>query len=150
MGENIWWLYIWEKVNIHNIKETPKCDSNQRTGQNKKTNYTNDLILKIARDFPGGPVVKTPPASTGETWVWSVVREDPAYLGAPKPVGNNYWACALERRSCNYWSPNALESVLHKKRGPLSTTREQPPLTTTRESLHVSTKTQHSHNYMYK
>ena len=36
MGENIWWLYIWEKVNIPNIRETPKCDSNQGTRQNKK------------------------------------------------------------------------------------------------------------------
>ena len=41
------------------------------------------------------------------TWVWSLIREDPTCRGATKPVRHNYWACALEPVSCNYWSPCA-------------------------------------------
>ena len=29
---------------------------------------------------------------------------------------HNYWACALKPGNCNYWSPSALEPVLHKRR----------------------------------
>ena len=34
------------------------------------------------------------------TQIW----EDPRYWGATKPVHYNYWACALEPGSHNYWS----------------------------------------------
>ena len=36
-----------------------------------------------------------------ETWVRSVVPEDPTYPGATKRV-HNYWACAPEPRNHNY------------------------------------------------
>ena len=36
--------------------------------------------------FPGGTVVKSPPANAGDT----VVREDPTCRGAMKPVHHNY------------------------------------------------------------
>ena len=29
-----------------------------------------------------------------ETWVWSLVQEDPIGQGASKPISHNYWACA--------------------------------------------------------
>ena len=58
-----------------------------------------------------------------ETWVWLLIREDPACHGATKPMGHNFWACALERGSCkcwatrcNYWSARPPEPVLHTKR----------------------------------
>ena len=50
------------------------------------------------------------------TWVQSLVREDPTCHGAAKPVHGNYWACALEPASHNYWSPHAYS--------PCSATRE--------------------------
>ena len=42
-----------------------------------------------------------------ETWVRSLVQEDPTCRGAIKPVRHNYWACALEPTSHSYWSPRA-------------------------------------------
>ena len=41
------------------------------------------------RDFPGGAVVKNPPANAG-TQVRSLVREDPTCHGATKPMSHNY------------------------------------------------------------
>ena len=39
-----------------------------------------------------------------ETRVQSLVQEDPTCCQATKLVHHNYWACALESRSCNCWS----------------------------------------------
>ena len=57
------------------------------------------------------------------TWVWALVREDPTYRGATKPMRHSYWTCALEPASHNYWAcapqllkPTHLEPVLHNKR----------------------------------
>ena len=41
------------------------------------------------------------------TRVRALVREDPTCCGATKPMHPNYWACALEPASHNYWSPHA-------------------------------------------
>ena len=41
------------------------------------------------RDFPGGAVVKNPPANAG---VQSLVWEDPTCCGANEPVCHNYWS----------------------------------------------------------
>ena len=41
------------------------------------------------KGFPGGPVVKNPPANAG-TWVKSLVQEDPKSCGATEPVHHNY------------------------------------------------------------
>ena len=38
------------------------------------------------------------------TWIWSLVQDDPTCRGATKPVHHNYWACALEPMSLNYWA----------------------------------------------
>ena len=48
--------------------------------------------------------------------VGSLILEDSTWHGANKPMGHNYWSCALEPRSPNFWSPCALESALHNKR----------------------------------
>ena len=57
------------------------------------------------------------------TRVWSLVREDPTCHGAARAVRHNYWACARESSSSNYWAqvlqllkPARLEPVLHNKR----------------------------------
>ena len=39
-----------------------------------------------------------------ETWVWSQIWEDLTYCGSTKPMHRNFWACALEPGSCNYWA----------------------------------------------
>ena len=57
----------------------------------------NDYVQNIG-DFPGGPVVKNPPATLWlriclpmqGTRVRALVREDPTCRGATKPVSHNY------------------------------------------------------------
>ena len=51
-----------------------------------------------------------------EAWVWALIQEESTCFGATKPIHHNYWTCALETGSCNYWSPCALEPVLCNKR----------------------------------
>ena len=41
-------------------------------------------IYKVAWDFPGGAVLKNPPANAGLVW------EDPTCRRATKPVHHNY------------------------------------------------------------
>ena len=57
------------------------------------------------------------------TRVRALVREDPTFCGATKPVHHNYWACALEPTSHNYWArvpqllkPMHLEALLCNKK----------------------------------
>ena len=54
---------------------------------------------KWSGGFPGGSVVKNLPANLGD-WVRSLVWDDPACLGATKPVCHSYWGCAVESRNC--------------------------------------------------
>ena len=48
-----------------------------------------------------------------ETWVPSLVREDPTHCGATKPVNLSYWTRARELRLLK---PESLEPMLHHKR----------------------------------
>ena len=48
------------------------------------------IILNL-RAFPGGAVVKNPPANAGDTRVQALVREDPTCCRATKRVCHNYW-----------------------------------------------------------
>ena len=82
------------------------------------------------RDFPGGTVVKNPPANAG-TWVRALVREDTTCHGATKPMCHNYWACVLEPACHNYWSPHtySLCSATREAtavRSPHTTTKSSP------------------------
>ena len=60
--------------------------------------------------FPGGSVVKNPPANAGDT---GSIPDLERYHSreASKPGHHNYWACALEPESHNYWAP-ALEVTM--------------------------------------
>ena len=72
--------------------------------------------------FPGGSVVKNQLISAGD--MGSIPGlESSTYNGATKPVHHNYWACALDPRSYNYWAQvpqwlksTTLEPMLHNKR----------------------------------
>ena len=50
-----------------------------------------------------------------ETWIGSLIWEDPTCCGSTKPERHNYWACAREPGSHNHWSMHALEPILHKR-----------------------------------
>ena len=69
-----------------------------------------------------------------KTRVLSLIREDPTCHKANKPVGHNYWACALEPNQ-QLPSPCILEPLLQNKRSHCKcmATTEKPPLATTRE-----------------
>ena len=60
--------------------------------------------------FPGGAVVKNPPANA-RTRVQALDWEDPTCRGASKPVCHNYWACVPP-----LLKPTRLEPVLCNKR----------------------------------
>ena len=87
---------------------------------------------------PGGAVDKNPLANAG-LWVLSLVREDPTCHGATKPMCHNYWACALQPTSCNYWNHHTLESEVANKRSHQS---EKP--------MHHNTDTQHRLTWLEK
>ena len=55
---------------------------------------------RMERGFPGGTVVKNPPANAGDTG--SIPGPGRSHM--PKPV---HRACALEPSSHNYWGPRA-------------------------------------------
>ena len=73
------------------------------------------VIKNLSKDFPGGSVVKNPPANAGNTWSVSDLGRS-LVPQATKPVHHNYWACTLQLGSCNYWSLLTLEPVLHNKK----------------------------------
>ena len=103
-------------------------------GQGSRQSHSNpsrqlSVCLKANQGFPGGAVVKNPPANEG-TRVRALVREDPTCHGATKPMRHNYWACALEPTSHNYWAhepqllkPVRLEPLIHNKRSPRTATK---------------------------
>ena len=53
-------------------------------------NQTDKLRKYFQKYFPGGTVVKNPPANAGDTGSRALVREDPTCCGATKPVRHNY------------------------------------------------------------
>ena len=85
--------------------------------------------------FPGGAVVKNPPANAGDTGSSSWSGKIPTCRRATKHVNHNYWACALESVSHNYWAcvpqllkPARLESMLcNKREDTASTTMKSSP-----------------------
>ena len=90
------------------------------------------LVRKVITvDFPGGPVVKSPPDNAGDTGsIPGLGRFQDPCQGVPKPVCPNYWARALESILCNRRS--------HCRRSPRTAAREWPLLAATRESPHSS------------
>ena len=63
----------------------------------------NSLEMQML-DFPRGSLVKNLPANAGDTWVQSLVLEDPTCWEATKPVCHSYWACAPEPGNRNFWA----------------------------------------------
>ena len=87
--------------------------------------------------FPGGAVVKNPPANAGDT------GSSPGPGGSHMPRSNQEHAPQL--LSLRVWS---LCSATRDRAGerPAHRDEEWPPLVTTRESPRTETKTQHSQN----
>ena len=124
-------FYRWRKT------KTKKCSA--KMGQDVK-NFILVLQGEIEIYFRASLVVQwlrilLPMQGTR---VRALVREYPTCHGATKPVHRNYWACALEPGSHNYWArvpqllkPACLEPVLHNKAkppqwGPRTATKRSP------------------------
>ena len=75
------------------------------------------VLLRVLKGFPGGSVVKNPPANEGD-WGSCLAPGDPTCPGATKPLGHNYKACAQEPRSRNYWSLRPRAHALQQERPP--------------------------------
>ena len=91
-------------------------------------------------NFPGGPVVKNPPANT-RTWVWFLVQEDPTGCRATKPVYPNHWTHELQVLSPCTWSLSFTARSHHTAvRGPSTTVKGQASLTTTRDSRRTAAR----------
>ena len=126
------------------------CYYTQKIRKIPPENYWTSMNLIVSRHkinaqgFPGGPVVRNPPAMQVPQ-VQSLVQEDPMYHGATKPVHHNYQASTLETASHNTWvhavhqlNPMSLELKLQNKRG----RRNEKPCPAIRESPRAATKTQ--------
>ena len=90
-------------------------------------------IKTISRNlggFPGGSVVKSPPANE-ESWVRSLIQEGPTLGGAARPVCHSCWACARETGSCDRWAHVQQLLELPQPGAPCSTTRETTAMRTT-------------------
>ena len=100
---------------------------------------------RYEQSFPGGSVVKNPPANTGDTDLIPGL-EDPTCGGANKPVGHSYRDCASELGSHSYWAhvpqlrkPQAREPMLHSKRSHCNerpANQSSPHLLQLEKSLH--------------
>ena len=69
--------------------------------------------------LPWWSVVRSPPASSGDKDPIPGLGGSHRLWGSQsctKPVHQNYWACAPQPMSCNYWSPQALQSMLLNNR----------------------------------
>ena len=104
---NVWVVRSMECQNYQSHQEPKSVYSQEVTTQN--------TFRKGLKGFPGGLVIKNPPASAREM----VTISDPGRFHMPrttKPMYHNYWSCALEPRSHNCWSLCTLEPMLLDKR----------------------------------
>ena len=64
--------------------------------------FINIRINQLKQGFPGGAVVKNPPANAGD--MGSSPGPGRSHMPqSKKPMRHNYWACPLEPTSHNYW-----------------------------------------------
>ena len=83
-----------------------------------------------------------------ETWVPTLIQEDPTCLGAPKPLHHTHWPQALEQLP----KPVHPEPMLPQKRNhrsekPSSCNWRAGPCSPQLEKVHVVVKTQHSQKW---
>ena len=90
------------------------CSWSQRQNQVEPSRLFEVKFKWHHRGFPGGSVVNSPPANTGNKDLIPGL-EDPTYPEATKPMHHSYWACALELGNRNH---RALERQLLKPEGP--------------------------------
>ena len=104
---------------------------------------------RVYRDFPGGTVVKNPPANAGDTGSIPGTGRSHMPRSSLGPASHNYWAHVLQ-----LLKPTCLEPTLHNKRSHLNKhahrKEEWPPLPATRESPRAATKTQRSQKNFLK
>ena len=94
---------LWQKDQEGGDSTIPQVSSNSKNSAILHVALPKQLESKYSsRDFPGVQWLRIRLPMQG-TWVQSLAQENPTCHGATKPM------------HCNYWSPSALESVLHKR-----------------------------------
>ena len=73
-------------------KEIEETTENTNLNKSDNLDQKDQFLKKHKLNFPGGPVVKNPPANAGDV---RSIGKTPLH-GATKPLCHNYWACALE------------------------------------------------------
>ena len=120
-------MSIWNQIHLIWVPTPPLTDCNNLDRSDKNFPLVSCLSYKKEDDrgFPGGSVVKTPPAMQA-TWVQSPIQEDPTYHGATKPMCYNYWAHDLRPESRNPWAhvPQILQPACPRA---CALQQEEPP-----------------------
>ena len=101
---------------------------------------TYDVASGVRQGFPGGPVVKNPPAKAGDTGLIPGGKL-PHATGQRSP-------CSITTEARVPYSPSPATRG-HCSENATDHNEEWPPLTATRESLHTATKTQESHTHTH-
>ena len=96
---------------FHSVSSVPCCRNPKLIQEKGACRLIKSILVEGRGGFPGDSAVKNPPTNAGDIPdpEWSLMCRE------TKPVCHNYWACVQEPRSCNYWSPRALEPVLRNK-----------------------------------
>ena len=137
---------------VESLKKNQCHSQNQKSGQksqtilSKRMNLGTSLVAQWLR-------IRLPMQGTR---VRALFREDPTCHGATKLVRHNYWACALEPASHNYWAHTPqllkctrLEPLLcnkrsHRNEKPAHPTKSSPSSPQLEESPRAAMKTQPS------
>ena len=138
-------LRSWSIYFQHFI-EIGKGENGKEYGRKKEVICQN--VKNIFQGFPGGAVVKNPPANAGDTSLSPGLGRS-HMPRSNKPMRHSYWACALEPTSHNHWSPRTYSPCFTTReatamRSLCTTTKNSPRSPQLEKSLHAAMKTQRS------
>ena len=134
-------LRSWSIYFQHFI-EIGKGENGKEYGRKKEVICQN--VKNIFQGFPGGAVVKNPPANAGDTSLSPGLGRS-HMPRSNKPMRHSYWACALEPTSHNHWSPRTYSPCFTTReatamRSLCTTTKNSPRSPQLEESPHATVK----------
>ena len=98
-------MFVLEEIkNKYPDKLVPWSWKSWADFSDQKNTISGGRILKQAEGFSGGSVVKSLPASAGDTGLIPGPGRSQMPMGVTKPMHHNYWVCVLEPGYHNYWA----------------------------------------------